>query len=261
MLDEYYKLVLDTSNKLVESSPMAFDSSKFAAVIALMNMDTTTYNKQTGFRGENAYNDYLHDELKKSGDNAAISTMAELGFHSTSPTSIFGYYYKDDNGDVITLWRDPLSILNMKKTLSGADEIHWANIHSLIQENGLWDKKEGYQKQIDAIYAKKKLSDADYDSIDAIWVNWNGEVMKVLDSYVQRMTPEQAINNTKVLNELASLMEVPGDYKKDKNGRWVTNSKLGNGSAKQAYIRNYIKNIYKINDTKYAGGKNYSGRK
>jgi hypothetical protein len=85
--------------------------------------------------------------------------------------------------------------------------------------------------------------------------------MQAIDPYVKRMTPEQAINNTKVLNELASLMEVPGDYKKDKYGRWVTNSKLGNGSAKQAYIRNYIKDIYNINDTGYAGGKNYSDRK
>lgn len=261
MLDKYYELVLDTSNKLVERNPMAFDSSKFASVIQLMNMDTTTYNRQTGFRGENAYNDYLHDELQQSGRSAAISTMAELGFHSASPTSIFGYYYQDDNGDVVTLWTDPLTILNMKKTLSGADEIHWANIHSLIQENNLWDKKKSYKSQVDAIYAKNKLSDADYDSIDAIWVNWNGEVMKALDSYVQRMTPEQAINNTKVLNELASLIEVPGDYKKDRNGRWVTNSKLGEGSAKDAYIRSYIKNIYKINDTTYKGGKNYSGRK
>lgn len=261
MLDEYYRLVLETSNKLVDTNPMAFDSSKFAAVIALMNMDTTTYNNQTGFRGENAYNDYLHDELKQSGKNAAISTMAELGFRSSSPTSIFGYYYEDDNGDIITLWNDPLTILNMKRTLSGADDIHWANIHSLIQENDLWNKKESYKDQVDAIYAKKKLSDSDYDSIDAIWVNWNGEVMKTLNSYVQRMTPEQAINNTKVLNELSSLMEVPGDYKKDKYGRWVTNSKLGEGSAKQAYIRNYIKNIYKINDATYEGGKNYSERK
>lgn len=261
MLDEYYNMVLDVSNKLVATNPGAFDSSKFAAVIQLMNMDTTTYNRQTGYRGENAYNDYLHDELQQSGRNAAISTMAELGFHSASPTSIFGYYYQDDSGNVVTLWTDPLTILNMKKTLSGADEIHWANIHSIIQKEDLWDKKDAYQNQVDAIYAKNKLSNADYDSIDAIWVNWNGEVMAAIDSYVQRMTPEQAINNTKVLNELASLMEVPGDYKKDKNGRWVTNSRLGNGSAKQAYIRNYIKNIYKINDTGYTGGKNYSGRK
>lgn len=261
MLDSFYKQVLDTSNKLVERNPGAFDSSKFAAVIALMNMDTTTYNRQTGTRGENAYNDYLQDELKQSGKNAAISTMAELGFHSASPTSIFGYYYQDDNGDVITLWNDPLTIMNMKKTLSGADDIHWANVHSAIQSNNLWAKKKSYQNQIDAIYSKNKLSNSDYDEIDAIWVNWNGEVMKALDSYVQRMTPEQAINNTKVLNELSSLMEVPGDYKKDRNGKWVTSSKLGEGNAKQAYIRNYIKNIYKINDTGYSGGKNYSDRK
>lgn len=261
MLDEYYDLVLNTSNRLVAQNPGAFDSSKFAAVIALMNMDTTTYNRQTGTRGENAYNDYLQDELKQSGKSAAISTMAELGFHSASPTSIFGYYYEDDNGDVITLWTDPLTILNMKRTLSGADDINWANIHSAIKSKNLWDKKDKYKEQVNSIYAKDKLSNADYNKIDAIWVQWDGEVMQAIDPYVQRMTPEQAINNTKVLNELASLMEVPGDYKKDKYGRWVTNSKLGNGSAKQAYIRNYIKDIYNINDTGYAGGKNYSDRK
>ena len=259
-LDEYYKSVLEVSNNLVKMAPNAFDSSKFAAVIALMNMDTTTYNRQMGNYGENAYNDWLQGEIKQSGKSAAISTMAELGFKSSSPTSIFGYYYKDDNGDVTTLWNDPLTIMNMKRTLSGADEIHWANIHSAIQQNNLWDKKENYRNQIDAIYAKNKLSNADYDEIDAIWVKWNAEVMSAIAPYVERMTPEQAINNTKVLNELASLIEVPGDYKKDKYGRWVTNTKLGEGSAKQAYVRNYIKSIYKINDTGYSGGKNYSGR-
>ena len=108
---------------------------------------------------------------------------------------------------------------------------------------------------------KNKLTDSDYDQIDAIYVNWNAQVMGALAPYVERMTPEAAINNSQVLDYLDSLIEVPGEYKKDKYGRYVTNKKLGNGSATQAYVKNYIKNIFKVNDTGYTGGKNYSNRK
>lgn len=261
ILDEYYQEVLDVSSNLVKYYPNAFDSSKYAAVIQLMNMDATTYGRRTGNAGENAYNDWLHEELESSGKNAAVSTMAELGFKSASPASIFGYYFKDDNGDVVTIWNDPVNIMNMRKTISNADDIHWANIHAAVRDNNLWDKKENYRSQVKAIYDKGKMSSSDYDAVDAIWVAWNAEVMNAINPYIQRMTPEQAINNTKVLNELASLIEPPGEFKVDKRGRHVTNKSLGEGNAKQAYVRNYIKKIYKINDTGYTGGKNYSDRK
>ena len=261
-VDEYYSAVKGVVDRLNQQYPQAFDSSKFASVISLMNLETDAYGNIFGDYGDNAYNDYLHEQIKTSGRNAAIATMAELGFVSTSASSIFGYYGTDkETGKAVLYFNDPVSILNMKYTYSGADEIHFANIHKLINKNNLWDKKKDMKAQVDAIYgSKKKLSDSDYDKIDAIYVNWNAEVMKAVAPYVAKMTPEAAINNSKVLNELEGLIEVPGEVKKDAYGRYVTNKKLGEGSAKDAYIHNYIKKIFKVNDTSYIGGHDYSGR-
>ena len=148
----------------------------------------------------------------------------------------------------------------MKNQWDNQADFHLANIKAIISSNDLWDKKDEVKAQVEAIYDKKKLSSSDYDQIDAIYVNWNAEVMSAIAPYVERMTPEAAINNQEVLDYLDGLMEVPGDYKKDKYGRYVTNTKLGNGSAKDAYIKNYIRNVFKVNNTGYESGKNYSNR-
>ena len=262
-LDEYYAEVKATVDRLTQQYPQAFDSAKFASVISLMNMDTTTYNQTTGNYGENEYNDYLHDQLKTSGKNAAISTMAELGFTSSNANSIFGYYGTDKaTGKAVIYYNDPISILNMRQAEQGADNIHYASVKSLVEKNDLWNEHSAIREQVNAIYnSKNKLSDSDYDRIDAIYVNWNARVMNVLAPYIERMTPEAAINNSKVMDYIDGLIEVPGDYKVDKRGHHVTNKSLGEGSASDAYTKNYIREIFKINDTAYAGGKNYSGRK
>lgn len=260
--DEYYAAVKDTVDRINSQYPQAFDSSKFAAVISLMNLDTTTYNQMTGNYGENEYNDYLHDQLKTSGKNAAISTMAELGFKSSYASSIFGYYGTEKGtGKAVIYYNDPISILNMKQAEQGADNIHFAAIKKIVDKNELFDEKKAVDEQVNSIYNKTKLSDSDYDKIDALYVEFNANVMKKVAPYIERMTPEAAINNEKVLDYLENLIELPGEYKKDRYGKYVTNKKLGNGSAKDAYIRSYIKNIFNVNDTGYEGGKNYSGRK
>ncbi len=261
-IDEYYQEVKTVTDRLIDQYPQAFDRSKFATVISLLNMDTGEYGKITGTYGENAYNDYLQDQLKISGKNVAIATMAELGFKSSNDASVFGYYGTDkETGKAVLYYNDPISILNMKQAENSASKIHLANIRKIVNENNLWDEHESIRNQVNAIYDKEKLSNSDYDQIDAIYVNWNAKVMSKLAPYVERMTPEAAINNSDVMDYLDGLFELPGDYKKDKYGRYVTNKTLGKGSAKDAYIENYIKEIFKINDTKYAGGRNYSGRK
>ena len=187
--------------------------------------------------------------------------MQDLGIDGVQDTSIFGYLATDKDGNVVMRYSSPVAIMNMGNTWSNQSDYHLANIKALASENDLWDRHSAMKQQINAIYNKGKLSDSDYDQIDAIYVNWNAEVMAALAPYIETMTPEAALNNIDVMNYLEGLIEVPGDYKKDKYGRYVTNSKLGNGSASDAYIENYIKNIFKVNDTGYKGGKNYSDRK
>ncbi len=256
MVDEFQQKVGDMVKRLEETYNGTFDQSKFSAVIQLLN-----FNTDAGYQNASQYSSDLATSLYYEGRDSAIHTMQMLGIDGTHDMSVFGYLVKDSDGNVVMRYSNPVAILDMTNTWNNQKDYNLANIKALASQNDLWDKKDAVDAQINAIYAKDKLSNSDYDAIDAIYVNWNAEVMSALAPYVEEMTPEAAINNQPVLNYLAGLIEVPGDYKKDKYGRYVTNSKLGNGSATQAYIKNYIKNIFKVNDTAYASGKNYSDRK
>ncbi len=256
LVNEYQNKVGTIVGRLDSVYHGTFDSGKFAAVIQLLN-----FNTDAPYQTATQYASDLASSLYFEGRDAAIQTMYDLGIDGVHDTSIFGYLAKDKDGNVVMKYNSPIAILDMANTWQNQKDYHLANVKALVSQNNLWDKKDSVDAQIDAIYSKSKLSDADYDAIDAIYVNWNAEVMSALAPYVNEMTPEAAINNNQVIQYLSSLIEVPGEYKKDRNGKYVTNSKLGNGSASAAYIKNYIKNIFKINDTGYASGKNYSDRK
>ena len=256
MINEYQQTVKDTVDNLENKYHGNFDRKKFAAVIQLLNFD-----EDASFQSGSQYSSDLASNTYWDGHDAAIRTMADLGITGTSDLSIFGYLTTDKDGKPVMRYTSPVAIMDMETQWNKQDDIHLANIKAIVNTNNLWDEHEAIGDQVDAIYAKGKLKDSDYDAIDAIYVNWNAKVMGALAPYVERMTPEAAINNSNVLDYLDSLIEVPGDYKVDKKGRHVTNKYLGEGSATQAYIRNYIKKIFKINDTGYAGGRNYSGRK
>jgi hypothetical protein len=175
--------------------------------------------------------------------------------------SIFGYGVVNRDGEIEVKYSSPIAIMDATNIWNNQKDIHLANIKAAIKETGLWDARQAMKDQVDAIYNKGKLKDSDYDAINSIYINFNSRVMSAIAPYIQEMTPEAAINNESVLDYLENLIEVPSEYKKDKYGRYVTNKKLGKGSAKDAYVRNYIKEIFKVNDTGYSGGKNYSGRK
>lgn len=256
LVNEYQNKVGDIVRRLDSEYHGTFDAPKFSAVIQLLNFNTNAPYQQAS-----QYASDLSSGLYYEGKDAAIQTMRDLGIDGVHDTSIFGYLTQDKNGNVVMRYNSPIAIMDMANTWQNQKDYHLANVKALASQNNLWDKKDSVDAQIDAIYAKSKLSDSDYDAIDAIYVNWNAEVMSALAPYVNEMTPEAAINNSEVIQYLSSLIEVPGDYKKDKYGRYVTNSKLGNGSASAAYIKNYIKNIFKVNDTGYKSGKNYSNRK
>ena len=256
LVNDYQQKVKSMVERLESEYGGNFDRKKFAAVVNLLNFNTNaTYQTATQYSSD------LSGEQQWQGRDMAIRTMQDMGIKGTNDTSIFGYLALDKEGNPVVKYNSPVAIMDMENQWSNQADVHLANIKALASTNDLWDRHEAIEQQVDAIYNKGKLSDADYDQIDAIYVNWNAQVMSTLAPYVEQMTPEAAINNSKVLDYLDSLIEVPGDYKKDKYGRYVTNKKLGNGSSNQAYIRNYIKNIFKVNDTGYSGGKNYSDRR
>lgn len=256
LVNDFHQKVGDTVKRLESEYNGTFDRSKFAAVIQLLN-----FNTDAPYQSASQYSSDLATSQYYEGRDSAIHTMQSLGIDGTHDTSVFGYLAEDQDGNIVMKYSNPVAIMDMTNTWSNQKDYHLANIKALASQNNLWDDKKAVDEQVDSIYAKKKLKDSDYDAIDAIYVNWNAKVMSALAPYVSEMTPEAAINNQQVLNYLAGLIEVPGDYKKDKYGKYVTSSKLGEGSATQAYIRSYIKNIFNVNDTTYSGGKNYSSRK
>lgn len=232
-----------------------FGAQEFAAVLNLLNFDTET-PYQTGPQ----YMSNLASDVYYEGRDAAIQTMRALGIDGVHDTSIFGYLTKDKKGNVVMRYNSPIAIMEMDATWKNQNNYHLANIKALINANDMWDKKKAMDAKVDAIYKKGNLSSADYDKINELYVDWNKEVMKVLAPYVQVMTPEAAINNTTVMDYLDSLIKVPSEFKKDRKGKYVTNSKLGTGSATDAYVKSYINYIFGVNDTSYSSGRNYSDR-
>lgn len=255
LVNDYQQKVGDIVKRLETAYNGTFDKKKMAATIALLN-----FNTDASYQSGSQASSYTASDSYWDGRNGAIRTMQQLGITGTSDLSVFGYLTLDRDGNVVMRYNNPIAIIDMENIWSSQDDIHLANIKAIASSSNLWDRKNAVDQQIDAIYAKGKLTNADYNNINAAYINWNAEVMSELAPYIAQMTPEAAINNSAVLDYLDGLIEVPSDFKKDKYGRYVTNKKLGEGSANQAYIRNYIKKIFKVNDTGYASGKNYSGR-
>lgn len=256
LVDGFHQKVGDMIKRLESVYHGNFDRKKFAAVIALLN-----FNSDAGYQSGSMYSSYLASDQFWDGREAAVHTMQQLGVTGTSDMSIFGYLAVDSDGNTVVKYTSPVAIMDMENQWKSQGDMHLANIKALASQHDLWNKHQEMKNQVNAIYAKSKLTSADYDQIDNIYTSWNEEVMNTLAPYIERMTPEAAINNSNVLDYLDGLIEVPGSFKKDKYGRSVSDKKLGSGSAKQAYIKNYIRYIFGINDTGYSSGKNYSDRK
>ena len=255
-VNSYQQKVGDAVERLGSEYKGTFDRKKFAAVIQLLNFNTdAAYQDGTQLSSDRSSATFW------SGRNAAVQTMQRLGVDGTNDMSIFGYgTVNKQTGEIEIRYSDPVAIMDAENVWNSQKDLHLANIKAMVSRTGLWDAKKAIDDQVNAIYAKKKLKDADYDQINSIYINWNAQVMSALAPYIEEMTPEAAINNSAVMDYLDGLIEVPSEFKKDRYGRYVTNKKLGEGSAKDAYIKNYIRKIYGVNSTGYTGGKDYSGR-
>ena len=236
------KVLLATKNLVKNYDGGTLDRYKFASVISLMAFS-------------NGYNPDPTDPLSKQQNKEsyklakakAIETMAAMGFDSPSDNSIFGYYsYNKDTGEIAVDFYSPLAILDFERSSELQADVALANIQAAVNEAKLWDAHDSIKKQTEAIYNKDKLTNQDYADIDAIYITWNAEVAKVLAPYVNRMTPEAAINNYAVRNYLYNLIEVPGDWEVNNKGRRVS---LGDrGNKKKAYYDSWIKSMFGVND-------------
>lgn len=241
--EEFQEKVLRAAQNLVKNyDGGTIDRYKFASVISLMAFSNGYSNDPTDPLSKRQSKDSY--QLAKA---KAIETMAQMGFDSPSDGSIFGYYKKNnETGEIAVEFYSPLAILDFEESQKQQSDVALANIQAAVNDAGLWQAHNYIKKQRDAIYSKEKLSNQDYADIDAIYINWNAQVAKTLAPYVNKMTPEAAINNKAVRDYLYSLIEVPGDWEVNNKGRRVT---LGDrGNKKAAYYESWIKSMFGIND-------------
>lgn len=244
---EYMQHVLDVANNLKKEYDGTFDRNKFASVLSLMNLDTDHVNELPF----NSATTYLSQQEWNINKAAAVETMASMGFKGPDDGSIFGYYYEDPTTGKITIqYNSPVSILNFNLSKNYQDDIAYADISKIIKEKGLYDKMQAYDKQINAIYNKKKLSKQDRANIDQLKISWNSEVAKEIAPVIAKMTAESVIGSEKIRDLIETYIYVPDSYAVNNKGRYAS---LGdNGSKKAAYFDSWIKRMFSVND-KYKG--------
>ena len=236
MVDEYQQEVAKMVERLASEYQGTFDRQKFAAVVALLN-----FNSDTAYQEGSQYSSDIASELYWNGRDAAIHTMERLGITGTNDMSIFGYLTTDRDGNPVMKYSSPVAIMDMSNQWQNQDDVNAANIKALLTQNKMYDAHKSISDQIDKIYkGKKKLSNQDYATIDAIKINWNAQLAKVIAPYVATMTPEAAINNREVLNLLYPYVEVPNS--------WSNKSVGSRGNKKQAYYESWIKSMFSVND-------------
>lgn len=252
-IDDFQIKVLNVAKQLRAKYPSAvFDKYKFASVLNLMNMNANA--RGTNVFAETALAQSLTKDQKKQGQMMAYNTMLDMGFPDIEGRELTGYV-SNNFGEIEVVYANPLSILAYSTTKQLQKDIHLANIEALISEKGWYDKRQVVRQQINAIYSKGNLKSKDYDKIDAIRVAYNGDLMKDLAPYIKTYTPEMVLGSQDVINLLAQYIQAPTStlgYTKNKTDI--------RGSAQDAYIENYIKAIFKVNDSTYVGGRDYSGR-
>jgi hypothetical protein len=242
---KFMQKVLDASRNLVEKYDGTFDRYKFATVVSLMNMSSNDVNMLP----YNEYASYLSQEEFYINRAAAVETMAKMGFSAPNDGSIFGYFKQNDDGTVSIKYNSPLNILSYSYSSGEQDKMMLAMVRNAVNEAGLWDKHNSIKKQMQAIYGKGKLKNSDYQTIEAIKINWNGEVAKTLAKIVSKYSPEAAINNKQVKDYMKNLIEVPSSWEKNNKGKRVYGKTLGDmGSLKDAYYSTWVNSMFGIND-------------
>ena len=236
LLSDWQKRVASTVTRLEEQGG-AFDRYKFAAVVQLLNM-----NSVQGWEVNNKYLQDLSSQNYYAGLNGAYKTLQEIGITGVNDYSIFGYAkYKDGKAEVV--YNSPTAIVNTGNLIMNSSNVDKANIDALIKKADLYTQRQALYKQTDAIYNKGKLTNADYNKIDALKMEFNNRVWATLAPYMDKVSVGAIINNEQIMDTLENLIQVPSAYEKV-NNRYVS-SGGGKLNKQQGFVRSYIKAIAK----------------
>lgn len=234
LLADWQKNVANVATRLVEQGG-TLDRYKFSAVIQLLNM-----NSVDGWVPSNKYLQSLNSKNYYAGRDEAYRTMQELGITGTGDYSVFGYLkYKDGKPEIV--YNSPTAIITAGNLIANAVNVDKANIDAIIKKADLYTQREEMYDQINAIYNKSKLTNSDYNKIDAIKMEYNNKALAALIPYLQKVSPEAITNNEQVMDVLENIIQVPSAYEKVKN-RYVS-SGGGKLNKQQGFVRSYIKAI------------------
>lgn len=234
LLADWQKSVSSVASRLVEQGG-TLDRYKFAAVAQLLNM-----NSVNGWVPANKYLQDLTSQNYYAGRAEAYKTMQEIGITGVGDYSIFGYVkYKDNQPQVV--YNSPTAIVTAGNLVMNAADVDRANIEAIIKKNDLYKQREEMYNQTNAIYNKKKLTNADYNQIDAIKMAYNNKALAALVPYLEKVTPEAITNNEQVMDILENIIQVPSSYEKV-NNRYVS-SGGGKLNKQQGFVRSYIKAV------------------
>lgn len=238
LLNPYYEDLKTATDNLVKNyGQSAFTAEKYAAIINLSVMD------QTGVDAS-AYGKEMSDEMFSDARKQAVDTLHKMGFTSPTDYSSFGYITTNSSGETYVAMSTPMALLNARNAISGADELHYVNIKSLLEANELDTLSDAYQdmsNRVDEIYSKNKLSNSDYERINRIYKEWDAKVMRVLFSYISTYGEEAVLNNSRVTDLLDNVIKVPSDYEVNNKGYNFSASRL---NKQRGFAQSYIKYIY-----------------
>ena len=247
--------MVDTLNN---KYPGMYDRYRFSAVVSLLNFDSGSASGTDAAAKERDLQNFYANR------GQAYQWMQDLGISGSDEGSILGHLERDKEGNTVVKINNPLEILSAQSLYYGAEDQHLANITTILESgsDSLKKQKKEVANKISEVYNKGKLTQADYDAIDDMKIEWDKKVIAALTPYVQQVSPEAAINNESVLNYLRNYIYVPDAWKVNNKGYHVTNKSLNYlGSAEDAFADSFIKYVFGVNDKRYDTGWDFSGNK
>lgn len=177
-----------------------------------------------------------HQNLAKqqAGNEAAAWAAPVLDKYYNQTQNV----YKDSSG--VWHYSSPYGEKAYYDTLYGQGMKHQVGLRNLI-EGVTNDLKNARSEAYDARSAA--ISSGNYDRYDQIGADFDAQVVKAIEPYINQYGAENVINNSSVLDYLEEWFFVPSSYMKTKKGRFVP-SLAHNASKQRAFVRPYIKSLY-----------------
>lgn len=177
-----------------------------------------------------------HQNLAKqqAGNEAAAWVAPVLDKYYNQTQNV----YKDSSG--VWHYSSPYGERAYYNTLYGQGMKHQVGLRNMI-EGVTNDLKNARSAAYDARSAA--ISSGDYDRYDQIGADFDAQVVKAIEPYINQYGAENVINNSSVLDYLEEWFFVPSSYMKTKKGRFVP-SLAHDASKQRAFVRPYIKSLY-----------------